>query len=83
MDAVKGCAGSVVFCFKDPNITGVTLKAVYCPTVTEYGPVYYIDDTSRFLIAAGAAQYQELEGGVWTIKCNLIWDADASVWRVV
>lgn len=83
MDAVKGCAGSVVFCFKDPNITGATLKAMYCPTVAEYGPVYYIDDTSRFLIAAGAAQYQELEGGVWVIKHNLIWDADANVWRAV
>lgn len=83
MDAVKGCAGSVVFCFKDPNITGATLKAMYCPTAAEYGPVYYIDDTSRFLIAAGAAQYQELIGGVWVTQRNLIWDVDASVWRAI
>lgn len=74
MDSMKGCAGSVVFCFKDPNITGATLKVMYCPTAAEYGPVYYIDDTSRFTIATGAAQYQELEGGAWVTKCHLIWN---------
>ena len=74
MDAVKGCAGSVVFYFKEPNITGATLKAMYCPTAAEYGPVYYIDDTSRFVIAAGAAQYQELVGGTWSTVVNLTWN---------
>lgn len=83
MDAVKGCAGSVVFCFKDPNITGITLKAMYCPTVAEYGPVYYIDDSSRFIIAAGAAQYQELEGGEWRVKCHLLWDETQNLWRAM
>lgn len=74
MDRIKGCEGKVIFCFKDPNITGATLKTMYCPTITEYGPLYYIDDTSRFVIAAGAAQYQELVGGTWTTIVNLTWN---------
>lgn len=74
LDSIKGCEGKVIFCFKDPNITGATLKTMYCPTITEYGPLYYIDDTSRFVIAAGAAQYQELVGGTWTTIVNLTWN---------
>ncbi len=74
MDSIKGCEGKVIFCFKDPNIEGATLKTMYCPTLTEYGPLYYIDDTSRFVIAAGAAQYQELVGGTWTTVVNLTWN---------
>lgn len=74
MDNIKGCAGKVIFCFKDPNITGATLKAMYCPTLTEYGPVYYIDDTSRFSIQATTAQYQELVGGTWSTVVNLTWN---------
>ena len=74
LNAIKGCAGVVEFHFVEPNITGATLKVMYCPTAAECGPVYYIDGTSRFLIAEGAAQYQELEGGAWVTKCNLIWN---------
>lgn len=74
LNAIKGCAGAVEFHFVEPNITGATLKVMYCPTAAEYGPVYYIDNVSRFLIAAGAAQYQEVEGGTWVTKCNLTWN---------
>lgn len=74
MDSIKGCEGHVVFCFKDPNITGAALKAMYCPTLTEYGPLYYIDDTSRFSIDVTTAQYQELIGGTWSTVVNLVWN---------
>ena len=74
LNAIKGCAGAVEFHFVEPNITGATLKVMYCPTVAEYGPVYYIDDVSRFIIAAGAAQYQELVGGTWSTVVNLTWN---------
>lgn len=75
MDSIKGCKGHVVFCFKEPNITGTTVpKVMYCPTVAEYGTVYYIDDTSRFLISDTAAQYQEQSGGVWSTTVNLTWN---------
>ena len=74
LNAIKGCAGAVEFHFVEPNITGAALKVMYCPTAAEYGPVYYIDNASRFIIASGAAQYQELEGGAWVTKCNLIWN---------
>lgn len=74
MDNIRGCAGKVIFCFKDPNITGATLKTMYCPTLTEYGPLYYIDDTSRFSIQATTAQYQELVGGTWSTVVNLTWN---------
>lgn len=72
--AVKGCVGTVEFHFVDPNITGAALKAMYCPTLTEYGPLYYIDDTSRFSIQATTAQYQELVGGTWSTVVNLTWN---------
>lgn len=75
MDAIKGCEGYVTFCFKDPNITGTTVpKVMYCPTVAEYGTVYYIDDTARFLISDTTAQYQEQSGGVWSTTVNLTWN---------
>lgn len=74
MDSIKGCEGKVTFCFKDPNITGATLKTMYCPTITEYGPLYYIDETSRFSIQATTAQYQELGGGTWSTVVNLTWN---------
>lgn len=77
MDSMKGCEGHVIFCFKDPNIdvTGaVTPKVMYCPTITEYGPLYYIDDTTRFAITASAAQYQEYVGGSWVTRCNMTWN---------
>lgn len=74
MDAVKGCAGSVVFCFKEPNITGAVFETMYCPTLTEYGPVYYIDDNTRFTIQAATAQYQKLVGGMWSSVTNLTWN---------
>lgn len=80
MDEIKGCEGDVTFCFKDPNITGTTVpKVMYCPTVTEYGTVYYIDDTARFIISDTAAQYQEQSGGVWSTTVNLTWDGTG--WR--
>lgn len=73
--SVKGCAGAVEFHFVEPNITGTTVpKVMYCPTVAEYGTVYYIDDTSRFLISDTAAQYQEQSGGVWSTTVNLTWN---------
>lgn len=74
MQEMKGCKGAVEFHFVDPNITGVALKAMYCPTLTEYGPLYYIDDTSRFSIQATTAQYQELVGGTWSTVVNLTWN---------
>lgn len=83
MDSIKGCAGHVVFCFKDPNIDvrgAVTPKVMYCPTLTEYGPLYYIDDTTRFAIGVGAAQYQVYESGSWVTMSNLTWDAAANGW---
>ncbi len=83
MDSIKGCEGHVVFCFKDPNIDvrgAVTPKVMYCPTLTEYGPLYYIDDTTRFAINASAAQYQEYVGGSWITSGNLAWDATANGW---
>lgn len=83
MDSIKGCEGHVVFCFKDPNIDvrgGVTPKVMYCPTLAEYGPLYYIDDTTRFAISASVAQYQEYESGSWVTKGNLTWDVAANGW---
>lgn len=74
MDSIKGCEGHVVFCFKEPNITGAALKAMYCPTLAEYGPLYYIDDNTRFSIQAATAQYQELVGGTWSTVVNLTWN---------
>lgn len=77
MDSMKGCEGHVIFCFKDPNIDvmgAVIPKVMYCPTITEYGPLYYIDDTTRFAIGASEAQYQEYIGGAWVTKCNLNWN---------
>ncbi len=77
MDRIKGCEGHVIFCFKDPNIDvrgSVTPKVMYCPTLTEYGPVYYIDDTTRFIISSATAEYQEQSGGVWNTTANLTWN---------
>lgn len=75
LTAVKGCAGAVEFHFVNPNITGSTVpKVMYCPTLTEYGPVYYIDDITRFLISDTTAQYQELSGGSWVTTVNLAWN---------
>lgn len=75
MDSIKGCEGHVIFCFKEPNITGTTVpKVMYCPTVTDYGTVYYIDDTTRFVISETTAQYQEQSGGVWNTTVNMIWN---------
>lgn len=74
MDGIKGCEGHVVFCFKEPNITGAALKVMYCPTLAEYGPLYYIDDNTRFSIQAATAQYQELVGGTWSTVVNLTWN---------
>lgn len=73
--SVKGCAGAVEFHFVEPNITGTTVpKVMYCPTVAEYGTVYYIDDSTRFVIGDTTAQYQEQSGGVWNTTVNLIWN---------
>lgn len=83
MDSIDGCDGHVVFCFKDPNIEvrgGVTPKVMYCPTVAEYGTVYYIDDVTRFVISNSAAQYQELISGSWTTTSNMTWDEANSRW---
>lgn len=74
MNDMKGCEGIVEFHFVEPNITGTTLKAMYCPTLTEYGAVYYIDNNSRFNIQAATAQYQELVGGTWSTVVNLTWN---------
>lgn len=74
VDQMKGCKGKLLFCFKDPNITvagGVTPKIMYCPTITEYGPVYYIDNVTRFVIGANAAEYQTMEGGSWVTRSYL------------
>lgn len=83
VDMMKGCKGTLLFCFKDPNITvagSVTPKIMYCPTITEYGPVYYIDNDTRFVIAANNAEYQVLEGSSWVTKSNLTWDAANNGW---
>ncbi len=77
VDRMTGCEGKLLFCFKDPNITvagGVTPQIMYCPTIAEYGPVYYIDDTTRFVIGDIMAQYQVFEGGFWVTKSNLTWN---------
>ncbi len=83
VDMMKGCKGKLLFCFKDPNITvagGVIPKVMYCPTITEYGPLYYIDNTTRFAIGANSAQYQMYESGSWVTKSNLTWDVVANGW---
>lgn len=83
VDMMKGCKGTLQFCFKDPNITvagSVTPTIMYCPTLSEYGPVYYIDDATRFVIGATMAEYQVLEGGTWVTKSNMMWDAANNGW---
>lgn len=78
-DRIKGCAGTVEFHFVDPNITGGSLKVMYCPTPDEFtalGNVYYIssDDTEirmvRSIDALGNSNvvYQETSGGAVTTK---------------
>lgn len=79
MDQIKGCEGTVIFCFKTPNVTvpdGVpALKAMYCPTIAENSgnQFYYIDDTTRYnLLGAIGPEYQEWSGSAWVTTHQLI-----------
>ncbi len=79
LDQVKGCKGTVIFCFKTPNVTvpdGITpLKAMYCPTIAENSgnQFYYIDDTTRYnLLGEEGPQYQEWNGSAWITTYQLV-----------
>lgn len=84
VDQMKGCKGTLIFCFKDPNINvaagAVTPIVRYCPTLTEYGSVYYIPysgalaQQARFVIGTDTAEYQIYESGNWITKSNMTWD---------
>lgn len=83
-DRIKGCDGTVEFHFVEPNISGVTLKTMYCPTPTEFislGNVYYVGGTDasgndvkiKIVCNGNVATYQEEVGGVVT-NTNLTWN---------
>ncbi len=83
-DQIDGCDGTVLFCFKTPNVTtesGIALKAMYCPTIAENDNnlFYYIDDITRYLLG-DSPEYQEWNGSGWVSTYRLTRNDDNTGW---